>query len=274
MFQFSANAVFWCGGALRSIRADCLAGSVDALDGEPGFLLVKDLDERARGKALRLLVSIEGQFRKIGMPITADTVKELLDKLNGRSPRQNFQWLMDQVEMIEGLAAKELGSRFFLYIPLERSKFWPKMNEPNIFGAAVADKFPSAAFDIGNSGVCLATMMFTAAVFHLMRVLEIGLTVLGKEFGVSLEQTNWGPAIGQIESKIRDMHSDPKWKALPDWKERRQFYSQAASHFGFLKDAWRNYTMHGGGRYTEVEAERIFENVKGFMQKLAERLSE
>jgi hypothetical protein len=32
--------------------------------------------------------------------------------------------------------------------------------------------------------------------------------------------------------------------------------------------------MHARGKYTEEEAERIFETVKAFMQKLAERLSE
>jgi hypothetical protein len=107
-----------------------------------------------------------------------------------------------------------------------------------------------------------------------MRVLEIGLSVLGAEFGVSLAHTNWAPAIEQIESKIREMHKDPTWKALPDCKEQQEYYAQAASHFGILKDAWRNYTMHARGFYTEEQAERIFENVKGFMQKLGERLSE
>jgi hypothetical protein len=32
--------------------------------------------------------------------------------------------------------------------------------------------------------------------------------------------------------------------------------------------------MHVRGKYTEDEAERVFESVKGFMRKLAERLSE
>ena len=148
------------------------------------------------------------------------------------------------------------------------------MNKPNVFGDEVASKFPSTTFDVGNSAVCLATMMHTAAVFHLMRVLEIGLAALGKVFGVSLAHTNWAPAIEQIESKIRDMPKDPVWKALPDCKEQQEFYAQAASHFGILKDAWRNHTMHVRGKYTEDEAERIFENVKAFMQKLAERIQE
>lgn len=107
-----------------------------------------------------------------------------------------------------------------------------------------------------------------------MRVLEIGLAALGKAFGVSLEHTSWAPAIDQLESGIRNMHKDPAWKALPDCREQQEFYAQAASHFGVLKDAWRNYTMHIRGFYSEEQAEQIFDNVKAFMQKLAPRLRE
>lgn len=107
-----------------------------------------------------------------------------------------------------------------------------------------------------------------------MRVLEIGLSALGNVFGVSLAHTSWGPAIDQIESKIHEMHKDPTWKARPDCKEQQEFYAQAASHFGVLKDAWRNHTAHARGKYDEGEAESILRNVCGFMQKLATRLHE
>ena len=148
------------------------------------------------------------------------------------------------------------------------------MSDQRVFGKAVGDAFPSATYDIAESGACLALDRGTACVFHLMRVLEIGLTVLGAKFGVSLAHTNWAPAIEEIESKIRNMHKDPAWKALPDCKEQQEFYAQAASHFGILKDAWRNHTMHKRGFYTEEQAEHLFLNIKGFMQKLSERLSE
>jgi hypothetical protein len=208
------------------------------------------------------------------MAISADTVLELAESLEETSTRRNFQWLSDQVAGIEQLARKELLKKVFLYIPPERAKFWPRMSNQNIFGDKVETAFPSAAYDISESGVCLALARGSACIFHLMRVLEIGLTVLGKQFGVSLAHTNWAPAIDQIESKIRNMQKDSAWNALPDCKEQQEFYSQAASHFGILKDAWRNYTMHARGFYTEEKAEQIFENTKGFMQQLAERLHE
>ena len=41
-----------------------------------------------------------------------------------------------------------------------------------------------------------------------------------------------------------------------------------------VKDAWRNYTAHARGKYDGQEAELMLRNVRGFMQKLATRLSE
>ena len=240
----------------------------------PVFNVPKDLDEKARVKALNSLKRVAVEFSAIGLRITAETTRELIEELENKSHRHNFQWLMDQVKVIQGLSKKEIDGKAFFYVPAERIKFFPKVKDPHIFGNSVGVAFPSAMFDIAESGACLALDRGSACVFHLMRALEIGLSVLGSKFGVSLAHTNWAPAIEEIENKIREMHKDPAWKSLPDCKQQQEFYAQAASHFGILKDAWRNYTMHVRGKYTEEEAESIFENVKGFLQKLAERLSE
>jgi hypothetical protein len=276
MLNFSAQHFFYCGRALKLIRSECVLASAECIDGSPVFVMMRPFNGKTRGKAIGHLTNIEPTFREIGLAITAETIGELLNDLKNDSLHnvQNVQWLLDRIDAIEKLAEKELKQKLFLYIPADHAKFWPTQGEPFAFGRDVQQKFPSASFDIHNAAIGVATTLSTAAVFHLMRVLEIGLAVLGGKFGVSLAHTNWAPAIEEIESKIRDMHKDPVWKALPDCKEQQEFYAQAASHFGILKDAWRNYTMHSRGKYTEDEAERIFENVKGFMQQLAERLHE
>jgi hypothetical protein len=274
MLQFSARMFCWCGSALRHIRDDCVLGSMQVPGDEPIFALPAPLDDKAENSALTGLRQIELEFRKVGLEITADTIVEIIEALTDESKKKSFQWLIDQIGNIEALSEKELRGKIFLYIPAERAQFFPISSKPNIFGEAVAGAFPSAAVDIYEAGTCLALSRGGACVFYLMRILEIGLTALGRVFDVSLTHTNWAPAIGEIEAKIRGMRSEPKWKDLPDCKEQQEFYAQAASHFGILKDAWRNYTMHARGSYTEEQAERIFENVKGFMEKLAERLHE
>jgi hypothetical protein len=177
----------------------------------------------------------------------------------------------DRIEELERVITSEMGSHTFAHLAPGRMAYY---GQDFLFGADVANSFPSASFDIKEAGNCLALSRATACVFHLMRVLEILLGVLGKKFGVSMSHTNWAPAIDQIESKIREMHKDPAWKVLSDCKEQQEFFAQAASHFGILKDAWRNYTMHSRGKYTEEEAEQIMSNTRAFTKKLAERLSE
>ncbi len=274
MLEFSARMFFWCGQILAELRTDCLIGSMNVPGDTPIFAVVTDFDERAREKASRCLKHVETEFRSVGLRITAETVAEIIAVLENEDVRRNYQWLMDKLETIKGLANKEINGKAFFYVPAERAKFFPTIENQHIFGSEVGAAFSSAAYDISEAGTCLALARGTASVLHLMRVLEIGLTVLGNKFGVSLAHTNWAPAIEEIESKVRDMHKDPVWKALPDCKEQQEFYAQAASHFGVLKDAWRNYATHVRGKFTEEEAEIIFINVKGFMQKLAERLHE
>jgi hypothetical protein len=224
-------------------------------------------------RALRFLPHVERECRNVGLVIAAGTVQEAIERL-GDEKRPDFWWLKERSAEIRKIIHKEMAGRAFLYLPPEKAQFFATEKKPHVFGDAVAKAFPSAVFDISEAGACLATARPTACVFHLMRVLESGLTVLGKKFGVSLAHTNWAPAIEEIESKIREMHKDPTWKVLPDCKQQQEFYAQAATHFGILKDAWRNYTMHNRGKYTEDEAEQIFKNTKSFMAKLSERLAE
>lgn len=275
MLQFSATNFFWCGHILATIETDCLIGSMPGSGEEPTFQMFAPLDQQFKNRTLPRLKGVKEEFLKIGLRITADTVEEVIQELEGSKwQERNCQWAMDQLKAIGRLSRKELEGKAFWYVPAERAKFWPKTSNPHLFGEPVANAFPSAAFDITESGICLSLARGTASVFHAMRVLEIGLGSLGAKFGVSLAHTNWEPAIREIESKIREMHKDPVWKALADCKEQQEFYAQAASHFGVLKDAWRNYTVHVRGVYTEEMAEDIFNNVKGFMQKLATRLHE
>ena len=273
MLSFSADAFYGFGRALRDIRTDCYIGSAACLESEPVFAMIRPLDQKARDKAISSFEYVAKHSRHLGMKITAETAEEVIELLKHDSPR-NFQWLIDQTSGIEGLARKELRHKAFFYIPEERMRFWPKEKEPFAFGRAVADKFPSTTFDANNAAWAIATTLSTAAVFHLMRIMEIGLSVVGTKFGVSLDHTNWHPAIEQIEKKIRDIPKDGAWRLLPDYKEQQEFYAQAASHLAITKDAWRNYTMHARGKYTQDEAERMFENVRAFMEKLSERLEE
>jgi hypothetical protein len=270
MEQFSARGFFLAGCLIEAIKSDCLMFSTITSGDEPLYNLAAPLDELVIARARSHLQQIEKQCRSIGLPLSADTASTASKKLENTSgTKVNYQWLRDKVSDLKDLIGREMSQHGFFYISPDKSKYWPKMADRHAFGDSVADAFSSSVFDAHSSAVCLAIGLGTASVFHSMRVLEIGLSALGSVFNVSLAHTNWEPAIREIESKIREMHKDPAWKAFPDCKVKQEQYSQAASHFAVLKDAWRNYTMHARGHHGEDEAEMIFLNVRGFMQKLA-----
>lgn len=245
MEHFSARAFFWAGVTLQTIEDDCVSESMIVDPNEPIYNMAASVNPRLREKALQGLKLVQGECARIGLDITAETAKEVQDRLRVEAPLVNFQWLLDQTRGLRKLFEKEARGRIFLYIPKEHSKYFLRRDEPFAFGKMVAESFPSSAFDVHEASICLGCSRSTASVFHLMRIMEVALGVLGRKFGVSLAHTNWAPAIEEIESKIRGMRKDPAWKALPDCNEQQEYYAQAASHFGVLKDAWRNYTMHG-----------------------------
>ena len=141
-----------------------------------------------------------------------------------------------------------------------------------LFGVEVDDAFPSARFDITEAGRCLALRRSTACVVHLMRALEVGLSSMASALGMTLTNENWNTALNDIEKEIRSRtratHGD-KWK-----NEDEAFFAEAATHFRLVKNAWRNHATHGKAKYTDEEAESIYQNVRSFMRHLSGRLSE
>jgi hypothetical protein len=101
---------------------------------------------------------------------------------------------MEHALSIRKLMEKEMRNKLFFHVPPERMRYLPHAKEPYILGKWVSYTFPSSNFDAEEAAASLSCGRATAAVFHLMRVLEIGLTALGKVFGVSLEHTNWATA--------------------------------------------------------------------------------
>jgi hypothetical protein len=154
----------------------------------------------------------------------------------------------------------------------DRVKLVPKPLS-QLFGEDVCKNFPSAMSDLREAVICLAMSRSTATVLHLMRALEVGLSALAKYFSVPSDNPNWQNLIERIEKSIREIGNDAQRRPT-DWKEQQMFFSNAATHFMFIKDAWRNHAAHGRVKYTEEEAAGIFGNVRGFMQKIATRLSE
>lgn len=256
---------------MRRFEADQLYRIVGALHFIHGFLISGKEKPIGimRPTILPGLQNIKLGLQELDLKYSVMQLDRLADALEKDSSSSRLAGTY--VEIIEQLNFRiedELRGCFFLEINANQVKFYEPI-EP-LFGTPVDDAFPSASPEIEEAGRCLAVGRYSAAVFHLMRTLEVGLNSLAAAMSVPFRDANWQTIIEQIQSKIRGMSKNDG----PDWKVDEQFYSEAAVHFRVLKNAWRNYAMHLHERYDEERAHDIWNSVRGFMRHLAGRLHE
>lgn len=147
-----------------------------------------------------------------------------------------------------------------------------------LFGPNVATKFQTtAAFEIDEAAKCLALGRPTAAVFHLMRLMEIGIRAVSRCLGIPdptrPAERNWGYILREIKNDLaaRGGNAPTKtWTTAGDG----EFFEGAYASLDAVRVAWRNTTMHVERKYTDDEAEHIFVAVRGFMSQLASRCDE
>lgn len=226
------------------------------------------------GKSFGLVGSelrrIEKDCEEAGLVVTLAQIKRVHQLVETDILNTNLPFFGQELIQIQTRLNDELEARLFFSVPQEKAKFYH--DNPDPYGASVAQAFPSILFDATEANKCFALGRATACVFHLMRVLEIGLSVLAAKFSIPSGHTNWHNIIEGVERAVRNMGADPAKPA--DWKDQQEFYSQVANHFMIFKDAWRNYTAHARGKYTDEEAGIIMANTQAFIQKLATRLHE
>jgi hypothetical protein len=87
----------------------------------------------------------------------------------------------------------ELAERSCLLLSPDNSRFF---HDKPLFGDRVDAALPSARNDIKSAGHCLALELYTAAVFHLMKAVEIGLRMLAKQRNRPAEPCGTGVASG------------------------------------------------------------------------------
>jgi len=107
--------------------------------------------------------------------------------------------------------------------------------------------------------------------FILMRALEYPLNAMANALNVTINNPNWHQVLKDCEDKISEMGNPP---AAANWKEDKEFYSEAALNFRYFKDAWRNHVSHGRHTYDKREAYDIMVHVAGFMDHLATKIKD
>lgn len=180
----------------------------------------------------------------------------------------------DEIEQFLSRIRDEISTHFFFQLnPLHRKYYKPK--EP-VFGPDFEVQFPSASFELDEAIKCLAFDRSTAAVFHCMRIMEIGIKATARCLGipdpVKPADRNWGMILKSFKTELERRTGLPIPNRLtnPD----RAFFEEIYASLDAVRNPWRNATMHVENKYTADEAEHIFVAVRGFMKKLSSRLNE
>jgi hypothetical protein len=216
------------------------------------------------------------ELRTLGAVVTLPAVERLLASLRTQAEKPGGHYtygnLRDVLGHIHETLKDELSLVHVFAVETRYAKYY-EGTEP-LFGEEVATKFPSAAFEIDEAGKCLAFGRATASVFHLMRILEIGIRSIARGLEipdpVKPAERNWGIILKGLRSGI-----DAKW---PHQANRMagdgELFESLYASLDAVKNPWRNSTMHVESKYTPDEAEYIFGAVRGFMKKLAARMDE
>ncbi len=187
-------------------------------------------------------------------------------------PPCGLQVIAVELEGLRRTFERELGDSKSSFIKPSNREFF---EQDALMGSIVNKRFPSAKADIRDAGNCLAVDLNTAAIFHLMRVVEIGLRALARHLRVpiktnQLEYLEWQSIIEQIENVISKIKQKPKGKKK---SEALELYHGMMGEFNAFKDVWRNNVMHARKTYDEHQAMSVYLHVREFMRRLASEVS-
>lgn len=206
------------------------------------------------GKFLKFINDVSAQCIHLQLILSIDQIGRIKDAI--RRPVK-YGYLRSVLVELRNRMADELKGRVHLSVTRPDSDLYTARFP---FGEDVASKFSRAASDISEAAKCLALERPTASVFHLMRVMELGVQNFGKRLGVaSTSEKTWQKILDDLNASIKAMPAKTKMQ-----KSKKERYAAAHAHLFSVKLAWRNPVMHPKATYTLEEAREIFGSVKTF----------
>ena len=219
-------------------------------------------------------------LRDAGLIIAAENAENLLAALEEGVVRGNGDRIISGMclekalyygDKVANFLGDEAGSKVFLVVSHDAASLYGSLSP--LFGAEVAAKFPSIAYDIEEAGKCLALERSTASAFHSLRCLEAAIRAISRSLSIEDptkgSQRNWSFALAGIQKEM-----DARWPKGHRISGDAVIFERFHAIITATQNPFRNSTMHLESKYTEAEARHLFEMVKGLMQRVAARIDE
>jgi hypothetical protein len=229
---------------------------------EQASLLAGPIPDYERQDVAAVFGDLKAESQTLGLGDTIDLIARAESRFENLGKKYVRADLSNDLDTLLYSFEKGLRRQVFFRIPTAGQQYF---QQAALFGPDVDVAFPSAADDVEHAGTCLALGQDNASVFHSMRVLERGLKAIAGKLGVDFDRKNWANVIDQVEAAVTT-----KGTAAGIDPNERKLYAEAAVHFRFVKDAWRNDVMHLGDPYDAGRALSILTHVREFVQALAE----
>jgi hypothetical protein len=207
MFEIKAGAFYLAATQLAGIASWVAATTAAAKEKtHKPFHEDRELDVPDRNFIRDKLEGLREHLDILGARVTRLAVYDAIDNL--RYSGTTWGHAKVRLDEISNTLRRELSLVTLIALePKEKSYFSPR--EPH-FGADVAIKFPSAVtFEIDEAAKCFALGRSTASVFHLMRVMEVGIRAVARCLSIPdptrAAERNWGSILRQIKADL-DAH--------------------------------------------------------------------
>lgn len=164
----------------------------------------------------------------------------------------------------------------YLYVyPPSKVRFLIELDDT--WGPALT-AFSSIGEEIANGVDCFALGHNTACVFHMCRVGEEGLRIIGRERGVAavrrgapIEWGTWGQVFEKLAPHIEDIRKKANG---PKRDAALSFYDPVVSDLRAIQSLYRDQTMHLRDSYDDGEAQSAIFRTRELMLKLATKLND
>jgi hypothetical protein len=229
------------------------------------------LNPAVRPLAIRDLTELLSHCEGMGLLVPTQYIRDALLFLRGDPSNSETGMLARSAAMIAHTIEIELRGRKFFALRPEDGKLF---DDPLIFGPEGSGAFGEATYEMTEAAKCLALHRSTASAFHSIRCLEAGIRALSRCLQISdptrASDRNWGAMLKALKGKIDERWPGSSMRLTGDG----EFFDNAYAALAAMQNPWRNATMHLDQKYTAEEARHIFEVVKGFMSKIANRMDE